>query len=66
MALAGTAAAAAAEGLAGLDTVMTAISQPDALWVARLAAVAPEPQAAPSPLYLRAPDAKLPGRPGAK
>jgi tRNA threonylcarbamoyladenosine biosynthesis protein TsaB len=35
--------------------------QPDALWVSRLAAQMPEPKDAPGPLYLRAPDAKLPG-----
>jgi tRNA threonylcarbamoyladenosine biosynthesis protein TsaB len=39
---------------------LTAIRQPDALWVARLALLAPEPTEAPHPLYLRAPDAKLP------
>lgn len=66
LALAGTAAPAAAVALAGLDVVETAIAQPDALWVARLALAAPEPQGSPRPLYLRAPDAKLPSRPGGK
>jgi tRNA threonylcarbamoyladenosine biosynthesis protein TsaB len=42
------------------QTRATTIRQPDALWIARLAAVAPEPSEAPHPLYLRAPDAKLP------
>jgi tRNA threonylcarbamoyladenosine biosynthesis protein TsaB len=44
----------------GGSAVLTTIRQPDALWVARLALVAPEPQTVPKPLYLRAPDAKLP------
>jgi tRNA threonylcarbamoyladenosine biosynthesis protein TsaB len=39
---------------------VTAIVAPDAVWVARLAAVASDTGAAPRPLYLRAPDAKLP------
>lgn len=39
---------------------LTSIRQPDALWVARLAIMAPAPAGAPHPLYLRAPDAKLP------
>lgn len=33
---------------------------PDAAWVAHLAAYAPESSSPPRPLYLRAPDAKLP------
>ena len=66
LALAGTAAPAAAEALAGMDVVATAIAQPDALWVARLAAALPAPEGPPRPLYLRAPDAKLPSRPGGK
>src|SRR6202789_3200452 len=60
---AGTAAEAAAreyERLGGRAT-LTAVRQPDALWVARLAARLPEPAEVPRPLYLRAPDAKLPG-----
>ena len=59
VALAGTAAQMVAEGL-GKRATVTSILQPDALWVARLAAAAPEPAEAPHPLYLRAPDAKLP------
>jgi tRNA threonylcarbamoyladenosine biosynthesis protein TsaB len=59
-ALAGTAAAAAAEKL-GPGFALTSIRQPDALWVARLALSRPAPDGAPAPLYLRAPDAKLPG-----
>ncbi len=37
------------------------IEQPDALWVARLAMTRDADDAPPAPLYLRAPDAKLPG-----
>jgi tRNA threonylcarbamoyladenosine biosynthesis protein TsaB len=59
-ALAGTGAATAKEGL-GTDFVLSGIRQPDALWVARLAKSLPAPDSAPGPLYLRAPDAKLPG-----
>jgi tRNA threonylcarbamoyladenosine biosynthesis protein TsaB len=59
-ALAGTGAEAAAEKL-GPPFVLSAIRQPDALWVARLAAQRPATNDAPGPLYLRAPDAKLPG-----
>ena len=58
IALAGTAAEAVAEKLK--QGRVTSIRQPDALWVARLALSAPEPSEAPHPLYLRAPDAKLP------
>lgn len=59
---AGTAAEAAAIWYRdhGSEAVLTTVRQPDALWVARLAAAAPEPSGAPKPLYLRAPDAKLP------
>ncbi|GAA0552096.1 tRNA threonylcarbamoyladenosine biosynthesis protein TsaB [Rhizomicrobium palustre] len=57
MALAGTAAPRfAREG----DT-LTTITAPDATWVARLAQLQVTPTIAPRPLYLRAPDAKLPG-----
>jgi len=38
------------------------VQQPDAIFVARLGAVLAAPDAPPSPLYLRAPDAKLPKR----
>ncbi|HWU55142.1 MAG TPA: tRNA (adenosine(37)-N6)-threonylcarbamoyltransferase complex dimerization subunit type 1 TsaB [Rhizomicrobium sp.] len=58
--LAGTGAEAAAEKLDSAF-VLSAIRQPDALWVALLAAQRPVTQDAPGPLYLRAPDAKLPG-----
>ena len=37
--------------------------QPDAVWVARLAMTLPVPDQPPAPLYLRAPDAKLPASP---
>lgn len=59
-ALAGTGAAAAHQAL-GEAFILTEIRQPDALWVARLAMNRPVPGTAPGPLYLRAPDAKLPG-----
>ena len=62
-ALAGTGAPAAHEKLGDAFTLST-IRQPDALFVAKLAQAlpAPAPDAPPpAPLYLRAPDAKLPG-----
>ncbi len=59
-ALAGTGAAQAREAL-GPEFVLSDMRQPDALWVARLALGQPVPEAAPGPLYLRPPDAKLPG-----
>ena len=59
-ALAGTGAASAHESL-GHDFTLSNIRQPDALWVARLAQKSPISSEAPGPLYLRAPDAKLPG-----
>lgn len=58
-ALCGTGAQKAGEAL-GDAFVVTGIRQPDALWVARLAMTRPAADAAPGPLYLRAPDAKLP------
>jgi tRNA threonylcarbamoyladenosine biosynthesis protein TsaB len=57
-ALAGTAAPAAAAHL--MNGVLSTVRQPDALWVARLAQTMPDSAAPPRPLYLRAPDAKLP------
>jgi tRNA threonylcarbamoyladenosine biosynthesis protein TsaB len=57
--LAGTGAQAAHEKL-GAAFTLTDIRQPDALWVARLALHRPSCDAPPAPLYLRAPDAKLP------
>ena len=59
-ALAGTGAPVASAALGG-DFALTNIRQPDALWVARLALARPVPEGPPAPLYLRAPDAKLPG-----
>jgi tRNA threonylcarbamoyladenosine biosynthesis protein TsaB len=59
-AIAGT-GAVIAKDLLGADFVLSAIRQPDALWAARLAQAMPAPTEAPGPLYLRAPDAKLPG-----
>jgi tRNA threonylcarbamoyladenosine biosynthesis protein TsaB len=59
-ALAGTAAAAALGAFPHAQ--MSSVTQPDAVWVARLAARQPATDAAPKPLYLRAPDAKLPAQ----
>jgi len=59
-AVAGTGAGSAIEAL-GADFTLSAMRQPDALWVARLAQQRPVTDDAPGPLYLRAPDAKLPG-----
>jgi tRNA threonylcarbamoyladenosine biosynthesis protein TsaB len=58
-ALTGTGAPAAAASL-GEQFALTDIRQPDALWVARLALMRPVSTEPPAPLYLRAPDAKLP------
>jgi tRNA threonylcarbamoyladenosine biosynthesis protein TsaB len=58
-ALSGTGAIRAGVAL-GSGFTVTDIRQPDALWVARLAMARPVPDRAPAPLYLRAPDAKLP------
>jgi tRNA threonylcarbamoyladenosine biosynthesis protein TsaB len=54
----GTAAPRAGEALS--DIVLSGVRAPDALWVARTAMTRPIPDAPPRPLYLRAPDAKLP------
>ena len=59
-ALAGTGAQSAAASL-GAGFALSSIRQPDALWVARLAQRTQPSQDVPGPLYLRAPDAKLPG-----
>jgi tRNA threonylcarbamoyladenosine biosynthesis protein TsaB len=61
LAIAGTAGPEAAAWLEarGVAVTLTAIRQPDALWVARLAETATAPSEAARPLYLRAPDAKL-------
>jgi tRNA threonylcarbamoyladenosine biosynthesis protein TsaB len=58
--LAGTGAAQAHQEL-GDGFALSQIRQPDALWLARLAQMLPVPEIVPGPLYLRAPDAKLPG-----
>jgi len=72
LSLAGSGAAmvAAAFGPAGADIPVLGPDMPDAAQIARLAAAQPmpgRPYAMPSPLYLRAPDARLPtpraGRP---
>ncbi len=61
-ALCGTGAEVASK-LLGQGFRLTGIRQPDALWVARLAVSRPVPDQPPAPLYLRAPDAKLPAAP---
>jgi tRNA threonylcarbamoyladenosine biosynthesis protein TsaB len=65
MTIAGTAAQQAADALRapGCDSMQSGIVAPDALWVARLAMSAPEPDTIPRPLYLRPPDARLPAPP---
>lgn len=59
IALAGTAAPRICDALAK-RFVLSHVRQPDALWVARLAINAEATDLPPRPLYLRAPDAKLP------
>ena len=59
-ALCGTGADMAAASL-GAQFPVSAIRQSDALWVGRLAMTRAIPADPPAPLYLRAPDAKLPG-----
>lgn len=62
IALAGTGANAAISESRkrGAAAIMTNFTEPDALWVARLAQKAPASDMPVRPLYLRAPDAKLP------
>ena len=59
-ALCGTGAVAAKTEL-GAEFCLTEIRQPDALCVAKLALTRAPSDVSPAPLYLRAPDAKLPG-----
>jgi tRNA threonylcarbamoyladenosine biosynthesis protein TsaB len=59
IAIAGTAASRVCDALAK-RVVLSSVRQPDALWVARLAMNAEISNSPPRPLYLRAPDAKLP------
>jgi tRNA threonylcarbamoyladenosine biosynthesis protein TsaB len=58
IAFAGTAASRACDALA-TGFMLSRVRQPDALWVARLA-IRSQLGETPRPLYLRAPDAKLP------
>ena len=60
IALAGTAAPAAQARLG--NSVLSTVRQPDALWAARLALTMPASDGPPKPLYLRAPDARLPAQ----
>ena len=63
--LAGTAARRMAEALENMDLEIkvSEIVAPDAVWVAHLALGTEPGTSAPRPLYLRAPDAKLPAKP---
>ena len=63
--LAGTAAELFAPLLAtrGIESEDSGVREPDAQFVAQLAAHASPPATPPKPLYLREPDAKLPGAP---
>lgn len=65
VAFAGTAGSKAAEHLQQLEgrAIVTNITHPDAVWVARLAMRAPETSEPPTPLYLRPPDARPPQKP---
>lgn len=47
--------------LLNVARVVSPVMQPDAVFVARLGAAEPTPTTRPRPLYLREPDAKLPG-----
>ena len=51
-------------GSEGVSIRPAKVQQPDAIFVARLGLASPVPDAPPKPLYLRAPDAKLPKRAG--
>lgn len=64
LALAGTAAELLRSlmGSEGRKLPPAKVQQPDAIFVARLGALLAAPDAPPRPLYLRAPDAKLPKR----
>ncbi len=57
--LVGSGAPLAAGVLPGVESLL--LEAPDPVAVARLGRAAPTPTAPPRPLYLRAPDAKLPG-----
>ena len=61
--LAGTATEIFAPILAtrGIEFIDSGVREPDAIFVAGLAALSETPEHPPRPLYLRAPDAKLPG-----
>jgi tRNA threonylcarbamoyladenosine biosynthesis protein TsaB len=61
IALAGTAAIRVCDALSD-RFVLSRVRQPDALWVAKLAAGASPTEEVPRPLYLRAPDARPPGK----
>lgn len=62
--LAGTAAPRIADAVRarGIETQISDVVAPDAVWIARLAAGMEPGEHPPHPLYLRAPDAKLPAK----
>ncbi|HEY1837529.1 MAG TPA: tRNA (adenosine(37)-N6)-threonylcarbamoyltransferase complex dimerization subunit type 1 TsaB [Rhizomicrobium sp.] len=60
LALAGTGAPEMVEKIG--NATLSSVRQPDARYVARLALAMPQTSEAPRPLYLRAPDAKLPAK----
>lgn len=62
--VAGTAAPRIAQAFQahGRQVQLSPVTAPDAVWVARLAQAMATPSSAPRPLYLRAPDAKLPAQ----
>jgi hypothetical protein len=62
VAIAGTAGTRVCEALANDRFVLSKVTDPDALWVARLGLREKARADAPPPLYLRVPDAKLPGQ----
>lgn len=66
LAFAGTAGHQAADACRGVrsEVLLSHVQQPDALFVAHLSSRMPEPREIPRPLYLRAPDAKLPAGSG--
>jgi len=61
LAVCGTAAPRAIAAAGSPNLVLSKVTAPDALWVARLAGRMPACDEPPKPLYLREPDAKLPG-----
>jgi tRNA threonylcarbamoyladenosine biosynthesis protein TsaB len=61
VAVCGTAASRVLAHAQSANLVMSKVTAPDALWVARLCARVAATDEPPKPLYLREPDARLPG-----